>query len=97
MAEKSEKKKLGPGRHLSTIKRHRQSEKRNQLNKPALSEVRTSLKKLIKTIDSADKKAAQELFVKTQSLVDRAIKRGLLHQRMGHRHIARLHRRIASL
>lgn len=96
MAE-TKKKQLGPGRHLSAIKRHRQSEKRKLLNKPALSTMRTSFKKLITAIDGADKKTAQGLFLLTQSLTDRAIKRGLIDAKTGRRKISRLNRRIDAL
>lgn len=96
MAE-TKKKKLGPGRHLTTIKRHRQDEKKKQANKGAISEVRSAIKKLRLAVTNQDRKQAEALFVQTQSIIDRAIKKGLLHAQQGRRKISRLHRSISAL
>jgi len=92
-----EKKKLGPGRHLTTIKRDRQNKRRHELNKGARAEVRTAIKNVREAIAKKDAKQAQTLFVQAQSLIDRAIKRKLTHARTGQRDISRLHRSLDAL
>ncbi len=91
------KKKLGSGRHASAIKRHRQSVKVNVQNKAQLSTMRTAIKKLNDALSGTDKKVAQDLFIKAQSIIDRAIRKGLVHARAGQRKIARLNTRLDSL
>lgn len=93
----AEKKKLGPGRHLSTIKRDRQNKGAYEQNRGARSEVRTAVKKVRAAITQKDKKQAGELFVKAQSLIDRSIKRGLLPRHTGQRQIARLNRSLSQI
>jgi small subunit ribosomal protein S20 len=97
MAEAAKKKKLGPGRHLSAIKRNRQSEKRRVQNKSARSELRTAIKNVQTAVQKGDKKLVQTVFISTQSLLDRAVKRGLLKASTASRHISRLNKRVASL
>ena len=93
----AEKKKLESGRHLTTIKRDRQNKKLYAANKGKRAEVRTMIKNTRAAIAKKDSDAAQKLFVQAQSLIDRAIKRGLTHARTGQRQIARLHRSLQSL
>lgn len=93
----AEKKKLGPGRHLTTIKRDRQNKRHAARNKAARSEVRTLLKKTLKAIEAQQIDSAKSLLNQTRSHVDRAVKRGLYHARTGQRMVARLSRRVHRL
>lgn len=91
------KKKLGPGRHLQAIKRHRQNEKRYAQNRGARAEVRTVTKKTLQAIASTDKPEAEKLFNRAQSTIAKAVRRGLYHAKTGQRTISRLHRRLSAL
>lgn len=93
----AEKKKLGPGRHLSAIKRDRQNEKLNEQNRRVRAEVRTAIKKVRMAVEQKNKDQATALFIKAQSLVDHSVKRGLLHRRTGQRNISRLHKQVSQL
>jgi len=93
----AEKKQLEPGRHLTTIKRDRQNKKSYAANKGKRAEVRSKIKHTRAAIAKKDAKAAQELFLQAQVLIDRSIRRGLTNARTGQRQISRLHRSLQSL
>ncbi len=93
----AEKKKLGPGRHLSTIKRNRQNQRVKEANHSTRSEIRTLIKKTREAIAGAEKEKAEQLFQQTISLMDQAIKKHLCHRKTGQRTISRLHRSLSSL
>lgn len=93
----AEKKILGPGRHLTTIKRDKQNKKNYGQNRGVRSEVRTAIKQVCEAIEKKEKDKASTLFIKAQSLIDHSVKRGLFHARTGQRHISRLHKRLSQL
>lgn len=77
------KKKIGKGRHASTIKRDRQAQKNRARNKSALSKMKTSVKKVRASKDAADLKAAIRIIAKTAQ-------KGMIHKKMASRLISRL-------
>lgn len=93
----AEKKKLGPGRHLSAIKRDRQNKNLNEQNRRFRAEVRSAIKKVRAAVENKDKEQANALFLKAQSLIDHSVKRGLYHRRTGQRNISRLHKQLSQL
>lgn len=72
--------------HKSAIKRYRQSEKRNERNRSAKSELATLTKKVL----NATKEEAQKLITSLQSKIDRAGRKGLMHRKTASRKVARL-------
>ena len=83
--------------HKSAEKRARQDDRRYERRISALSEVKTWEKKLRKTIESRDVKAAQDMLKAFMSKVDKAAKRGVFHARTASRKIGRLSARVSSL
>lgn len=63
----------------SAKKRVLVSETRNALNRSAIAEVRTSMRKLNAAIESGDKAMAQEIFRETSKLLDQAVSAGRIH------------------
>ncbi len=77
------KKKLGPGRHASAIKRARQNIKRHKRNKHQLSTMRTMIKRVRKAGDAESLANAIPVIAKTA-------KNGTIHKRKASRLISRL-------
>ena len=78
-------------------KRARQSEKRRQHNASQRSEYRTALKSVAKAIEAGDKAAAQEVYRKSISVVDRIADKNIIHKNEASRHKSRLSARIKSM
>lgn len=76
--------------HKSAIKRIRQNEKRNEINRSNRSKVRTSIKKLRKAVASNDKNETVSLLNPTVSLIDKAVNKGILHKNTAARYKSRL-------
>lgn len=86
----AKKRKVPKGRHLSAIKRHRQSVKRAKRNQTARSATRTSVKKVLQAVQKKDAPLAQSLLKQAISHLHRAASKGYLHTRNASRHIGRL-------
>lgn len=93
----AKKRKVPKGRHLSAIKRHRQSVKRAVLNRTARSATRTSVKKVLQAVQKKDAALAQSLLKQAASHLHRAASKGYLHARNASRHIGRLSSLVAGL
>jgi small subunit ribosomal protein S20 len=81
----------------SAKKRAKQSEAHRQRNASQRSAMRTQVKSLEKIIASGDQKAANEVFRKTASVLDKAARKGLIHKNTAARKKSRLNKRIKSL
>ncbi len=82
---------------LSARKRIRQNQKRRLRNRSQRSRLRTQMKKLRGAIDAADPAEAKRLLPETTSLIDRMVKKGVIHHNAGDRYKSRLAMRIARL
>ncbi len=80
--------------HKSAVKRLRQSRKRNLRNKGVKSEIRTLIKKVETSTDSTQ---AQSYLKKTFSVLDKAVKRNVLHLNKAGRTKSRLSRLVNNL
>jgi small subunit ribosomal protein S20 len=84
----------------SQIKRNRQNEKLNQRNSQAKSTLRSSKKRVLKTIESKETPEVGVLqgllksFIKT---IDTAAQKGLVHRNTAARQKSRMTKRINSL
>ncbi len=83
MATDRLKKKIGKGRHLSSIKRAKQNEKRRTRNKGRLSAMRTAVK-AVRTEGTA------ESLKKAMPSIMKTAKRGIIHRRKADRLVSRL-------
>ena len=79
------------------IKRARQAEKRRVHNAARRSMMRTSIKKVLKAIQSGDKNTADEALKQAAPLIDRAANHGLIHKNKAARHKARLNAHIKAM
>lgn len=78
-------------------KRARQAEKRRAHNAARRSMMRTSIKKVIKAIQSGDKSSAEAAFKQAVPLIDRAANHDLIHRNKAARHKHRLSAHIKAM
>lgn len=83
--------------HLSAQKRARQTERRTARNRSNTSSLRTQLRELRETIAKGDKPAAEQVYRKTVSALDKAIQKGTLHENTASRYKSRLGKRVGAL
>jgi len=83
--------------HLSALKRARQTERRTVRNRANTSSLRTQLRELREAITKGDKAAAEQTYRKTVSVLDKAIKKGLLHENTAARYKSRLGVRVGAM
>ncbi|WP_419535072.1 30S ribosomal protein S20 [Endozoicomonas sp.] len=81
----------------SARKRARQAENRRQHNASLRSMVRTSIKKVIKAIDTKDVEAAKTAFTAAVPVIDRMADKGIIHKNKAARHKSRLNAQIKAL
>jgi small subunit ribosomal protein S20 len=81
---------------LSALKRIRQNEKRRTRNRANRSQLRTQIKKVRKALDENDIEAARALLPETASLVDRLVKKGVIHANTGSRYMSRLAHQVST-
>jgi small subunit ribosomal protein S20 len=83
--------------HASALKQMRQSLKHRARNRRNLSQLKTQVKKLRSLIASGDAQAAKDLLPATVSAIDRAAKKGIVHDNAAARYKGRLTRRVNTL
>lgn len=80
--------------HFSALKRARQTEKRTAQNRANKSSFRTGLQKFRKALKSDDSAQAKSTFSETVSLIDKAVRQGVIHKNTAARYKARLSARV---
>ncbi len=83
--------------HLSALKRARQTERRTARNRANASSLRTQLRDLRDALSKGDKAAAEQVYRKTVSALDKAIQKGTLHENTASRYKSRLGKRVSAL
>jgi small subunit ribosomal protein S20 len=83
--------------HYSALKRARQTETRTERNRANTSRLRSSLRELRESLAKGDKTAAEQVFRKTVSALDKAIQKGTLHENTASRYKSRLNKRLSAL
>lgn len=83
--------------HYSALKRARQTETRTERNRANTSRLRGSLRELRESLEKGDKAAAEQVFRKTVSALDKAIQKGSLHENTASRYKSRLNARLNAL
>ncbi|PIZ05136.1 MAG: 30S ribosomal protein S20 [Gammaproteobacteria bacterium CG_4_10_14_0_8_um_filter_38_16] len=81
---------------LSAKKRAKQSEARRERNFSQKSTLRTSIKKVLKSIQNSDKTAAQTAFKAVTLLADRAVNKKLIHANKAARIKSRLNQKLKA-
>lgn len=61
------------------------------------SMLRTSIKRVRQAIDAGDKAAAEDIFRKTTSIIDRVADKNIIHKNKAARHKSRLAAAVKSL
>ena len=84
-------------RHASALKQMRQSRKRRARNRQNVSQVKTQVKKLRAAIAAGDAATARKLLSATVGEIDRAVKKGVVHDNAGARYKSRLSRKVSAL
>jgi len=83
--------------HFSALKRARQTEKRTTRNRSNTSQLRTALRSMRESLSKGDKAAASDVYRQTVSTLDKATKKGVLHQNTASRYKSRLAARLSAL
>jgi len=81
----------------SAAKRARQNIKQRAHNVALRSKLRTSIKRVLQTIDNKQGTEAQSMFQSTQSLIDRMARKHIIHPNKAARHKSRLNKKIKAL
>jgi small subunit ribosomal protein S20 len=81
----------------SALKAMRQSVKRRDRNRRNLSQLKTNVKKLRAAIAKGDAEGARKMLDETVSEIDRAARKGVVHDNAAARYKSRLQRRVNAL
>lgn len=81
----------------STKKRIRQAEKKRVYNRSWKSRMRTEIKKLLVAVEAEQVDVAKAQFPTTVSVIQRVVKRGIIHKNKGSRLVSRLHLKYKKL
>jgi small subunit ribosomal protein S20 len=79
------------------MKRDRQSTDRRGRNRKNLSQLKTRVKKLRTAIEAGDAEGANQLLSETVAEIDKAAKKGVVHDNAAARHKSRLTRKVNAL
>jgi small subunit ribosomal protein S20 len=83
--------------HASAKKRMRQGEKRRARNRNNVSQLKTQVKKLRAAIADGNAEAAKQLLPQTVGEIDKAVKKGVVHDNAASRYKSRLSRKVSAL
>jgi small subunit ribosomal protein S20 len=80
--------------HASALKQERQSLKHRDRNRRNLSRLKTTIKSLRSAIAKGDTAAVKGALAETVSQIDKAAKKGIIHDNAAARYKSRLSRRV---
>ena len=83
--------------HASALKQMRQSQKRRARNRQNISQLKTHVKKLRSAIALGNAPAAESLLAGTVGQIDKAAKKGVIHDNAASRYKSRLTRKVKAL
>ena len=83
--------------HASAQKQMRQGVKRRARNRNNISQLKTQVKKLRAAIATGDAEAAKKLLPETVGQIDKAAKKGVVHDNAAARYKSRLSRKVSAL
>jgi len=88
---------VGLAHHASALKQERQSLKRQARNRRNVSQLKTQVRKLRAAIEKGDGDAARKLLSETVGEIDKAAKKGVVHDNAASRYKSRLSRKVNAL
>jgi small subunit ribosomal protein S20 len=83
--------------HASALKQERQNIKHKARNRRSVSQVKTQIKKLRAALAKGDAEAAKALLPETVGEIDRAVRKGIVHDNAAGRYKSRLSRKVNAL
>lgn len=83
--------------HASALKQERQNVKHRARNRRNVSQVKTQIKKLRAALTAGDAEAAKALLSATVAEIDKAAKKGVVHDNAAARYKSRLSRKLNAL
>jgi small subunit ribosomal protein S20 len=83
--------------HASALKQMRQGQKHQVRNRKNVSQLKTQVRKLRAAIAKGDAAEAKETLSQTVSAIDKAAKKGVVHDNAAARYKSRLTRRVNAL
>jgi len=83
--------------HASAQKQMRQSQKRRARNRQNISQLKTQVKKLRSAIAKGDAAAAKTLLPETIGQIDKAAKKGVVHDNAAARYKGRITKKVNAL
>jgi small subunit ribosomal protein S20 len=83
--------------HFSALKRARQTETRTARNRANTSQMRTALRKFRAALQSGKPAEAKDAFAATVSMIDKGVKKGVIHKNTASRYKSRLSKRLAAV
>ncbi len=78
-------------------KRHRQSLKRRARNTHIKSGLKTEIKNFMSALEAKDLAKSQELLKKTESALDKAVTKGVMHKKTASRMVSRYSKKVHLL
>lgn len=82
--------------HFSALKRARQTERRTARNRANTSQFRTALRKFRQAVQSGDKAQVESQLSATVSMIDKAVRKGVVHKNTAARYKSRLSKKVAA-
>jgi small subunit ribosomal protein S20 len=83
--------------HASALKQMRQSLRHRDRNRRSLSQLKSRIKKLRTALSAGKADEAKKLLDETAGEIDRAAKKGIIHDNAAARYKSRLSRRVNAL
>ena len=83
--------------HASALKQMRQGQKHQARNRKNVSQLKTQVRKLRTILAKGDAAEAKEALSETVSAIDKAAKKGVVHDNAAARYKSRLTRRVNAL
>jgi small subunit ribosomal protein S20 len=83
--------------HVSSLKRARQTEKKTAVNRANKSQLRSTLRSLREAIANGNKKDATAQYQLTTSELDKAVRKGVIHDNTASRYKSRLNARLKAV
>ena len=83
--------------HKSVIKRQKQAEKQQLINKSVKSMLKTLAKKVEQAVEANNTDVAKDAMIKAMKAYDKAASKGILHNSTASRKISRLSTKISKM
>lgn len=84
-------------KNLSAIKKAKQADKRNLLNKSVRSNIKTIERKVESVITSGNKEEAGKALIEASKVLQKAASKGVIHKNNAARQISRLTRKVNAM